>query len=116
MQPLRHIIAAGVFVLACSQASIGDAASVSCDNANSPAEYSICTGWRLQQLDARMSKKFYALVKQAPKDWTYRLRYEQKHWVAQRDACKFDRVCLRKLYRQRIKQLNKWAKKFELDL
>jgi hypothetical protein len=46
----------------------------------------------------------------------YRLRYEQKHWVAQRDACKFDRVCLRKHYRQRIKQLNKWAKKFELNL
>jgi uncharacterized protein len=109
--------AAAAFVMAvCMPAGMSGAASVSCDRANSPAEYSICTGWRLQQLDARMSQKFYALVERAPPNWTYRLRHEQRDWVAQRDACKFDRPCLRKHYRERIRKLDRWAEKFGLDI
>lgn len=108
-------LAAAAFVIA-SGAQESRAASVSCDQANSPAEYSICTGWRLQQLDAMMSRKFYALVDRAPKTWTYRLRHEQRRWVVQRDSCKFDRACLRKQYRTRIHELDKWARKFDLNL
>jgi uncharacterized protein len=112
---MAFLIAAAM-LLAASGAQEGEAASVSCDKARLPAEYSICTGWRLQQLDSQMSRKFYALVERAPKDWTYRLRHEQQHWVVQRNACKFDRACLRKAYRDRIYELNQWARKFDLDL
>ena len=114
MKTLR--LAAIALILVCAQASSGNAASLPCEQARSPAERSICDGWRLQQLDRNMSRKFYALVDQAPKDWTYRLRREQKDWVARRDACGANRACLRQKYRQRIRQLNRWARKFGLDI
>jgi uncharacterized protein len=114
MKTLR--LAAFALVLACMQASAGNAASLPCDRAKSPAERSICDGWWLQQLDRRMSRKFYALIQRVPKDWTFRLRHEQKDWVARRDACGANRFCLRWKYRQRIHELNRWARKFGLDL
>jgi uncharacterized protein len=114
MKTLRP--AAIALVLVCIQASAGNAASLPCERAKSPAERSICDGWWLQQLDRRMSRKFYALIGRAPKDWTYRLRLEQKDWVERRDACGANRACLRQKYRQRIRQLNRWARKFGLDI
>lgn len=116
MRGRTAFLAAAAVLLAVSGVQGGKAASLSCEKAKRPAEYTICTGWRLQQLDRQMSRKFYALVERAPRDWTYRLRHEQQRWVMRRNACTYDRACLRKEYRTRIRELNRWASKFGFDI
>ena len=104
MPRLATLIAAAV--LACLAAAPARALDFDCTTARAPTETAICSSPVLSQLDERMAR-FYGWLWAALDD-TQRvsLRSEQRKFLAKRDACAEDMLCLRSSYLARIDDLS----------
>lgn len=81
------------------------AASFNCEKATALDEKIICSNRVLNDLDVEMSVKYHFLHGLFPMGTSGEMLDDQAAWLKQRQKCK-DTVCLLKIYRQRINQLN----------
>ena len=99
--------AAVVITLAVSFSGQAVAApSFDCNKASTRVERMICDHPRIARLDSEMADAYRTALRDSP--WAsanWRIRAEQKQWIAERNRCRKPR-CLRQLYRQRIDQLH----------
>lgn len=82
-----------------------NAASFDCSKASTMVEKTICSDDELSRLDEQLAALYReALV--AKMDHKA-LRQSQREWIARRNGCK-DRICVNRLYAERISILHKW--------
>lgn len=78
------------------------APSFDCARAGTQTEKAICRYDRLAELDRTLADTYTAFQGQLNADGRARLRAEQKSWLARRDACRADFLCLERAYEQRL--------------
>ena len=99
------VLASGLGVAAVAMMPASAEAHSWCARANlNDAEMAICDYPFLRRLDRRMSRLYWSLYDEFP-GLRYRLRHSQRHWLARRNACGYNPRCLRRKYRNRIRQL-----------
>jgi uncharacterized protein len=103
-----------LFASLCGAAVFGSAQAqaqgFSCANATTPAEITICGSPELRRLDEKMAAQYYSIrnaLDDEPQDKA-KLAAEQRHWMAQRNRCGFNPVCIRAAYIARLPELVGW--------
>ncbi|HYH40148.1 MAG TPA: lysozyme inhibitor LprI family protein [Azospirillum sp.] len=93
-------------LLALALASPAAAASFPCAKAGTPAEKAICADAGISALDERLAKAFKDAMQRlgANTDGAAQvaLKADQRAWLAERNACGGDAVCLRDRYERRV--------------
>jgi uncharacterized protein len=109
---LKSIAAAALSAALITSLDAGSAsaASFNCRTAALPAERAVCTGPYLSRLDddlaywygkAKLRARYFGQM-----SW---LRSEQRAWLRERNACGWNRACLRSAYEERIEWLRNYA-------
>ncbi|MEC9342899.1 MAG: lysozyme inhibitor LprI family protein [Pseudomonadota bacterium] len=84
--------------------------TVSCAQADVPAEFAICNSESLQDLDSKLSDAYLKQVEaSASRPEKQKLEREQVAWLRERDACKIDLACLAMRYQERLLDLEQSA-------
>jgi len=110
----RRGIAQAAVTIALTAALIGASAlpvvaagpSFSCAGNLTPAEAVICSDDALAALDRTLTAAYDRMLDSFPVSEKSTLVAVEKAWVAQRDACRTDRTCIRNAYTARIAQLH----------
>jgi uncharacterized protein len=110
MKRLLSITALAAALIVPLVASEADAASFNCRTARLDAEKAVCTGPILSRLDEDLAY-WYGKAKERARyfDQTAWLRSSQRDWLVERNACGWNRACLRWVYRDRIAWLRSYA-------
>lgn len=102
--------ALSALVLAC--AGPAAAASFNCAKASTPSEKAVCADPKLSALDGEVARAFNTAsealgvdLSDKTNDYTVLYRRLQRDWLADRDRCAADRVCLRRQYERRLSVL-----------
>jgi uncharacterized protein len=104
--PHRCAVAVALWMTAgtMSRPAVADP-SFDCSGSLSQTETVICSDDALSQLDIRMAAAYRrALASVSGRDLES-MRADQKAWIAQRDACGFDKACIRTAYRDQLAAL-----------
>lgn len=96
----------GVFLLAFAPV-LGQAASFDCAKASHPDEVAICANPSLDDKDVEMSTKYRYLLGLVAMGEGGNIRDQQREWLAQRRQCGSDVKCLKAVYDDRLKALDK---------
>ena len=107
---LLSALALSVFAMA--GAAPASAASYSCMEMErmNKAERRICTSRRLGALDERLDSWYRRAKERASYfDQVHWLRREQLAWLRERNSCGSRYWCLRRKYRQRIRELKRYV-------
>jgi uncharacterized protein len=101
-------MAAAFAVLLAASAMPAPAASpsFSCADTLAPAEAVICSDDALAALDRTLAAAYRQMLDSFPAGEKSTLVAVQKTWIAQRDACRTDKACIRSAYAARIAQLH----------
>ncbi|KQP38519.1 hypothetical protein ASF49_05920 [Methylobacterium sp. Leaf104] len=99
---LRPLLGVVLPVLAAGSAQ---AASFSCEKAETADEKAICAHLSLNDLDVEMATRFEILRAMLPMGGNAKLREDQETWLTERRACAADVACLRQSYEDRLKVL-----------
>lgn len=109
---LRPILTSLFLTFAVVSTGPADAASFSCmeDSRLNAAERAVCRSGTLGALDERLDSWFRrALVRAGYFEQTAEVEAAQRAWLARRDACGSNRFCLKRAYRERIRQLSDYV-------
>jgi uncharacterized protein len=115
---LMHAIRfAGFLAMAgCAFAAHAQVASFDCARAGTPTEKAICRRPSLGERDVRAAVYYELLMSARPaaegmayREFRDQLKAEQQQWLAQRDRCGSDEVCLSHGYDRRIDDLRRLA-------
>ena len=87
------------------------ATSFNCKAAKSPDEKTVCGDTVLGLLDSEMSQKYKKIINKLSGKEKDSAIDGQTGWIAERKDCKRNVYCLRKLYVERINELDKALKK-----
>lgn len=79
--------------------------SFDCAKATTATEITICSSGRLAELDVALSAAYAAARSQLDEAGRNRLLAEQKIWLAQRDSCRSDALCLAASMEARLARL-----------
>ena len=103
MYKLVFVVGLAVFTVSGSSRIL--AASFDCGRASTPTEHAICDYSELSALDELMGAA-YQLARQSPQGWMTEdeLRQSQREWIASRDRCGSDYLCIREAYTSRLKE------------
>lgn len=83
--------------------------SFDCSRARVPTEFAICGTPSLSALDRQIAEAYAEAVSQQAPAVAESVRTEQRSWLAQRDSCAADIVCLDTAMRDRIRVLSALA-------
>jgi len=83
--------------------------SFDCTRASAPSEFAICGTPSLSALDRQIAETYAEAVSQQAPEIAEAVRTEQRRWLAQRDTCGADIVCLDTAMRDRIRILSALA-------
>ena len=105
------IIAAAFLTTAVmSQPAQAYSPSFDCSYADKASERAICNSWRLSRMDRRLAYWYRKAMQRASYfDYSDDLRAEQRAWLHSRNSCGYNRRCLRRAYRERIRYLRRQA-------
>lgn len=80
-----------------------------CSTAKHAAEIVVCNSWKLSRLDRRLNY-WYGRAKERARyfDQTGWLRSQQRAWLRSRNACYWNKPCITRKYRQRIRELRRY--------
>ena len=110
--PVALVIAATVAAVTFSPIGPANAASFSCmeyENLNR-TEKRICRSRSLGWYDERLDSWYRRALERARYfDQTRHLRHEQRHWLKKRNRCGGWYWCIRRKYRQRIRELKNYV-------
>jgi uncharacterized protein YecT (DUF1311 family) len=73
-----------------------------CTKTEVAAEDSVCTSEELSRLDRQLGGEYVRLLQKLDRPRRVKLAYEQRDWIADRDACEDDQACISRKYTQRI--------------
>jgi uncharacterized protein len=105
----RGTATAAAFVLLLAASTMPAAAaspSFSCAGSLSPTEAVICSDDALAALDRTLAAAYEQMLASFPAGEKSTLVAVEKTWIAQRDACRTDKACIRGAYEARIAQLH----------
>jgi uncharacterized protein len=85
--------------------SVLPAQSFDCREARRADEVAICEDPDLAELDMQMSRIYFSLLNRSNRLDRDQLRREQMEWLGDRQDCGDDVDCLRRIYRERINEL-----------
>lgn len=71
-------------------------------------EVVICDTRRLSEADDRMSLAYAQRMRQLPDRLSVGLRADQRDWLAERNACGCDALCIQRAYDDRIRMLDRY--------
>ncbi len=94
-----------VFVGLAATPAAAAAPSFSCGGNLAPTEAVICSDDSLAALDRQLAAAYAKMYASFPAGERGTLTSVQKGWLAQRDACRTDKTCIRNAYQARLKQL-----------
>ncbi len=81
--------------------------SFDCDYARRASEVTICTHRNIANLDRRLAGMFSDALRMSRGNGDRRnLMRDQAQWIKARNACRYDRACLRRSYHNRIQHLD----------
>jgi len=105
------IIAAILFAATLmSQPARAASPSFNCSYADNATERTICNSWNLARLDRRLAYWYRKARERAYYfEFSNELRADQRSWLYSRNSCGYNRRCLRRAYRQRIRYLRNYA-------
>ena len=84
--------------------------SFDCSYADKAAERAICDSWWLARMDRRLAYWYRKAMERAYYfDFEDELRADQRSWLYSRNSCGYNRRCLRRAYRERIRYLRNYA-------
>lgn len=97
----------GLAVFTTGGSSRIQAASFDCGRASTPTEHAICDYSELSALDELMGAA-YQSARQSPPGWMTEdeLRQSQREWIASRDRCGSNYLCIREEYTSRLKEIS----------
>jgi uncharacterized protein len=78
--------------------------SYSCGGNLAPTEAVICSDDSLAALDRQLAAAYTSMYASFPASERSTLTSVQKNWLAQRNACRTDKTCIRNAYLARLKQ------------
>lgn len=99
-------IAMITIALPSSFAFAGTYAPLNCNKANIPAEQAICANYGLGQQEARVATLFAITTSLVAMGQRGNIQDAQRAWLQRRDACGGNVSCLKKIYDERVRQLN----------
>lgn len=100
----------GLIILAAfSPLSANAQPSFNCGKAVTPTEIAICSSARLAQLDLALSSLYSAARARLTSQDQQQLLSDQRSWLARRDACQADAVCLAEAMEARLSELGRVA-------
>jgi uncharacterized protein YecT (DUF1311 family) len=79
--------------------------SFSCSDKLSETEAVICSDEKLSRLDTDLAKAYERALDDVSDRRQQLLRDEQKAWIQRRNDCRFDKVCVRRAYTERLGEL-----------
>lgn len=100
---LAYAVAASI---AAPGARAADYAPLDCRMAEGPALSAICSSYALGQAEARMATLYAVATSLVAMGQRGDLADAQRAWLAERNLCGDDTVCLRDAYTRRIRQLD----------
>ena len=95
-----------VFVGLAAAPAAAAAPSFSCGGNLAPTEAVICSDDSLAALDRQLAAAYTKMYASFPASERGTLTSVQKGWLAQRNACRTDKTCIRNAYLARLKQLS----------
>ena len=98
-------IVAVVFVSLAIAPAASAAPSFSCGGNLAPTEAVICSDNSLATLDRELAAAYARMYASFPASERGTLTAVQKGWLAQRNACRTDKTCIRNAYQARLRQL-----------
>jgi uncharacterized protein len=72
-----------------------------CNDATTAAEKRVCGSRELSELDRRLGSAYLRLLRMLDRARRIELGYEQRGWMARRDACQDDAACIANAYNRR---------------
>lgn len=102
---MRGAALVALMLLGVAAPAAAAAPSFSCGGTLAPTEAVICSDDSLAALDRQLSAAYTKMYASFPASERGTLTSVQKTWLAQRDACRTDKTCIRNAYLARLKQL-----------
>lgn len=98
-------VTAAVFIGQSAAPAAAATPSYSCAGSLAPTEAVICSDDSLAALDRQLAAAYTKMYASFPASERGALTSVQKTWLAQRNACRTDKTCIRNAYLARLKQL-----------
>lgn len=99
------IVTAIVVVVMTLASHFAKAQSFDCRDSKRADEATICRDAELRQLDRRIDRAYARALDDAPRGQSWKIRAEQRTWLARRASCGMNESCLASTMRRRLERL-----------
>jgi uncharacterized protein len=101
----------------CLTASGGaNAAGFDCRTARHADERAVCRTPGMSRVDSNMNRTYQKLMGELGPHARWKLRHQQRDWLAERRACGSDPTCIRLAYRERFQAYRSLARRKGIEL